>query len=243
MNHLVIHINVNPNLFAKDPQKTDLGRKIIEHSVLMIDDIGLDDFTFRKLAKAIGSTEASVYRYFDNKHQLFVYLLNWYWEWVMARIDFNTMNIQNPRDRLRIVLNVIVDSANRNMDVEFVDETALHRVVVREGMKGYHHKTVEEDNQEGYFVAYKQLCEKIASMILEINPDFPYPRAFANALIETANNNLFNAQHLPRLTDLDGNAPNLSNNVKQMLEYFAFGLIDKTTDRQELSGRTAILGN
>lgn len=243
MSHLVIHINVNPNLYAKDPQKTDLGRKIIENSVSMIDEIGLEKFTFRKLAKAIGSTEASVYRYFDNKHQLFVFLLNWYWEWVMARIDFNTMNIQSASDRLRIVLNVVVDSANRNMDVEFVDEEALHRIVVREGMKGYHHKTVKQDNQDGFFVAYKQLCEKIANIILEINADFPYPRAFANTLIETANNNLFNAKNLSRLTDLDGNSPDLSQNVKQMLEYFAFGLITKSAARQEIKAEKVNFSN
>ena len=212
MSHLTIHINIHPNLYAKDPQQTDLGRNIIERSVLLIDDVGLEQFTFRKLAKAIDSTEASVYRYFDNKHQLFVYLLNWYWEWVIARIDFNTINIESPSKRLKIVLGVIVDSANRNMDIPFVDEEVLHRIVVREGTKGYHHKTVETDNQGGFFLSYKLLCEKIATLILEINPNFPYPRSFANTIIETANSNLFNAKHLPRLSDLNGNAADFSQN-------------------------------
>ncbi|MFT4973715.1 MAG: AcrR family transcriptional regulator [Paraglaciecola sp.] len=232
MSHLVVHINTNPNLYSKDPQKTTLGRKIIKESVLMIEEIGLERFTFRKLAKKIESTESSIYRYFDNKHQLFVYLLNWYWEWMIARIEFNTMNIDDASRRLKIVLGVIVDSANRNMDVEFVDEDALFRIVVREGTKAYHHNTVEADNNEGYFLAYKRLCEKIAGIILEVNGTFPYPRSFANTLIETTNNTLFNAKYLPRLTDLDGNSTDLTQDIKQMLEYFAFGLIEKEAQSQ-----------
>ena len=83
-----INLEINPKLYLKDPQHTQLGRNIIEHSVLMIDEIGLDHFTFKKLAVTISSTEASIYRYFENKHNLFVYLLNWYWEWMIVRIDF-----------------------------------------------------------------------------------------------------------------------------------------------------------
>ena len=122
MKSLVLHININPNLYGKDPQTTRLGRRIISESVLMMDQIGLEQFTFRKLAKNLGSTETSVYRYFDNKHQLFVYLLNWYWEWIIARMEINTLNISDPKQQLKIVLGVIVDASKRNMDVEFVDE-------------------------------------------------------------------------------------------------------------------------
>lgn len=232
MFNLVINIKVNENLFNKDPQSSTLGKKIIEHSVLMIDDMGLEQFTFKKLAKEIKSTEASVYRYFENKHQLFVYLLNWYWEWLIARIELNTLNIHDAEQRLRIVLGVIVDAAKRNSEVEFVDEEALHRVVVQEGAKGYHHKTVDSDNEEGYFLAYKRLVGKIAVMITEINPDFTYPRTLASTIIETANNNLYFAQHLPRLTDIKNEGPDgsLSDRVKTMLEVFTFGLLQTQGD-------------
>ena len=170
--------------------------------MLLIDEMGLEQFTFKKLAKDVGTTEASIYRYFENKHHLFVYLLNWYWEWMAARIDLNTLNITSPGERLKIVLNLIVDSANRHADIEFADEAALHRIVVREGAKGYHHKMVDSENQDGFFLAYKRLAGKIADIITEMNPEFPYPRALARTLIEAANNNLYFAQHLPRLTDL-----------------------------------------
>ena len=225
MNNLVINIKVHPNLYKKDPLSATLGKKIIETGVLLIDEVGLEQFTFKKLAKETGTTEASIYRYFENKHHLFVYLLNWYWEWMAARIDLNTLNIASPAERLKIVLNLIVDSANRHADIEFVDESALHRIVVREGAKGYHHKMVDSENQDGFFLAYKRLTGKIADLITAMNPGFPYPRALASTLIEAANNNLYFAQHLPRLTDLNKDEDRLCQQVKGLLEFFAFGLI------------------
>ncbi|MFT4667692.1 MAG: AcrR family transcriptional regulator [Flavobacteriales bacterium] len=227
MKSYFVQLDINKNLFLKDPQQTKLGQKIIEHSVLLIDEIGLEQFTFRKLAEIIPSSEASIYRYFENKRHLFVYLLNWYWEWMIARIELNTLNINDPSIKLEVALSIIVDTANKNMTFEFVDENILHKIVVREGAKAYHHKLVDKDNDDGFFLAYKRLCNNIASIITEITEDFPYPRALASTLVETANNSLYYARHLPRLTDLSGDQNDQSINiqVKKMLEFFCFGLI------------------
>jgi len=86
-------MQLNDNLYLRDPQNINLGKRIIQYSIILIDEIGFEAFNFKKLAKRIKSTEASVYRYFENKHKLLVYLLCWYWEWMKFRIDFNTMNI------------------------------------------------------------------------------------------------------------------------------------------------------
>ncbi len=205
--------------------KTELGKKLVQNAVELIDLLGLEQFTFRKLAVKMGSAEASIYRYFENKHQLFVYLLNWYWEWMAVRIDFNTLNVESASKRLKIVIDVIVDTINRNTSIDVINEEALHRIVVREGIKAYHHKLVDEDNKEGFFLSYKSLCGKIASIIKEISPDFLYSRTLASTLIETANNNLYFAHHLPRLTDLKAEAKDFSSQLKQMLEFFVFGVI------------------
>ncbi|MCB0621748.1 MAG: TetR/AcrR family transcriptional regulator, partial [Saprospiraceae bacterium] len=131
---------------------------ILQQAILLIDELGLEQFTFRKLAERIESTEASVYRYFENKHLLFVYLLNWYWEWMRFRVDYNTHNLASPVERLRMAITMIVDTAKRNTDVAFVDEDVLHRIVVTEGTKAYHHKMVDEENRIGFFLSYKNLC-------------------------------------------------------------------------------------
>ena len=66
----MLQLVLNDRYFLRDPLHTELGTKIVSQSILMIDQLGFEQFTFKKLAHAIGSTEASVYRYFDNKHRL-----------------------------------------------------------------------------------------------------------------------------------------------------------------------------
>ena len=71
-----IKISLNDRLYLRDPQETSLGKKIIQHSILLIDKVGFEAFNFKKLAQYMGSTEASVYRYFENKHLLLIYLVS-----------------------------------------------------------------------------------------------------------------------------------------------------------------------
>jgi len=226
MQTLTLNLSINSNLYVRDPQGTKLGKKIIGNSVLLIDELGIDQFTFRKLAYKIDSTEASIYRYFENKHQVFVYLLNWYWEWMGVRLDLNTLNVRNPVDKLLIAMRIITDVSNRNAEMAYINEEILYKIVLTEGAKGYHHKLVDQDNSEGFFLSYKKFSEKIASYISEIDGEYSYPRAIASMLIETANNSLYFAQHLPRLTDLDKNDGDLSLQTQKLLEHLIIKLLD-----------------
>ncbi len=225
MQLLAIELDVNEKLCLRNPQRTELGRKILKHSILLLDEIGFERFTFKKLAERISSTEASVYRYFENKHLLLVYLVNWYWEWMKFSIDLKIMNIKNPEEKLRHVISTIVDTTKRNAKVDFIDEDVLHRIVVAEGTKVYHTKEVDEQNRDGYFMSYKSLSRKIADILLEINPLFPYPRALASNLLEMANNHVYFAQHLPRLTDISGEKGDILKQAEELLRFFAFQLI------------------
>ena len=65
-----ITITVNDKLYVKNPETSALGKKIIENSILLIDEIGFENFTFKKLGEIIGSNESSIYRYFESKHKL-----------------------------------------------------------------------------------------------------------------------------------------------------------------------------
>jgi len=65
-----IKISLNEKLYLRDPQDSTLGKKIIRYSILLIDEIGFEAFNFKKLAIKMESTEASVYRYFENKQFL-----------------------------------------------------------------------------------------------------------------------------------------------------------------------------
>ncbi|PHN08087.1 TetR family transcriptional regulator [Flavilitoribacter nigricans DSM 23189 = NBRC 102662] len=221
---VAIQIRPNQRLYLRDPQDTKLGRNIIKHGILLVDEIGFEQFTFKKLAERIQSTEASVYRYFENKHNLLTYLVAWYWEWVSFQIDFHIMNISDPEQKLRIAIQSLVEASMENPAVDFVNESVLHRVVIDEGTKVYRTKQVDEENKDGFFIKYKALVKKVADLILEVNPKFPYPFALASTLFEMANDHVYFAQHLPQLTDIKINGENLSE-VREMIDFMVFKLV------------------
>ncbi len=199
---VAVRINVKSGVYIRDPQDTKIGKKIIKYGIILIDELGIEEFTFKKLAQRMDSTEASIYRYFKNKNLLLLYLLTYYWEWMRFRIDFNAMNVEDPERRLRIVVKTIVDTIRLSTPAEYIERDALHRIVITEGSKALHVKQVDEENEKGFFAIYKALNRKIAAIIQAVNPDFPYPVAFANTLLQMGNNHLFFATHLPSLTEV-----------------------------------------
>ncbi len=219
-----ISISLNEKLYLRNPQETNLGKKIIKESIILIDQIGFEAFNFKKLAKAMESTEASVYRYFENKHFLLIYLVSWYWEWVSYLIDISVMNVEDPKRRLKIIIETLVYASKDNPSIDYVNESILHRLIISEGTKAYHTKEVDKENTEGFFLNYKKLSNKVADVISEVNPKFPYPHTLASNLFEMANNHIYFAQHLPRLTDVKVEGDNFEE-VEKMLEYFAFRLL------------------
>jgi hypothetical protein len=202
-----IQLHLSNNLYLRDPQETELGRKIIRRSIEIIDEIGFEKFTFKKLADAIDSTEASVYRYFENKHRLLVYLIAWYWNWVEYVIDYQTNNIADPRERLKIAIRIITE--RKMMDPYFPDinEEALYKIVIAESDKTYLTKQVDLDNKEGLFRGYKSLCRKIADIVKEINPEYVYAHALTTTLLQASHQQIFFSQHLPSLTEIKYNSP------------------------------------
>ncbi len=202
MGRFDIKFNINPKLFNRDPQDSEYGHKLLKNSILLLDEIGFEGFTFKKLAIRIDSTESSVYRYFNNKHFLLLFLTCWYWEWVHYLIITYTRNIEDPVKRLKIAVHNIVNASNESPLTEYINENKLHEVVIKEGSKAYHVHDIDEENKEGLFKSYKELVSTVSSLISEVNPDFPYPHILASNMFEMANNQIFFAEHLPKLTDI-----------------------------------------
>ena len=122
------------------------------------------------------------------------------------------------------IIKTFVYASKDNPSISYVNESVLHRLIIAEGAKAYHTKTVDAENREGFFFNYKELFGKVANIISELKPDFPYPHTLASNLFEMANNHIYFAQHLPRLTDVRVKDDNFDE-VEQMLEYFAFSLL------------------
>lgn len=197
----IIQIKINENIFLKDPDSTELGRNIITESIKLMDEIGFEAFTFKKLANHIKSTEASVYRYFENKHMLLLYLVSWYWNWLEYQMMLRTTNVDDPKERLKRLLALFSESVQMDPNFSHIDETALQGIVIRESSKAYQHKAVDAENSQGLFESYKRITESVVSIIKEINPNYAYPRALVSTIIESAHHQMYFAEHLPRLTE------------------------------------------
>ncbi len=219
-----LRIELNEKLYLRDPQDTDLGRRLVAESVLLIDEIGFEQFTFKKLAHRMESTEASLYRYFENKHRLLVYLVSWHWAWLRYQIRFHTHNVPDARERLRLTLGILTRAHRDDPATTQLDEAALYRIVVHEASKSYLTRGVDGDNREGLFREYKQLAAGIVAVVQEINPAYAYPHALVSTLLESARKQLFFAQHLPSLTDA-ATRDAASNNIHTFLEQLAFATL------------------
>jgi AcrR family transcriptional regulator len=222
-----ISIKQTSNLYLRNPEESELGKRIVSESVSLIAKVGFEEFTFKKLAAAIRSTEASIYRYFENKHKLLIYLISWYWAWLEYLIDYKTNNITDPIKKIRIIIRIIAESSSKDdPNSPHIDESLLHKIVVAESAKAYLTKDVDSENKAGLFANYQSLCKTISVIIKEINPQFPYPRAMASNLIETAHEQIFFSQHLPGLSDVPTTKNDYSK-ISEFLELIFFSTVKK----------------
>ena len=197
-----ISITVNDNIYLKNPESSVLGQRIIEGSIDLLDDIGFESFTFKRLAKSIDSTEASVYRYFESKHKLLLYLTSWYWAWTDFRLFINLANINSPEERLKRSIKLLTSSVQKDIAITHINEEKLHRIVIAESSKSYLTKDVDAENKEGVFMNYKKLVHRVCDIIHEIDPTYKYPHMLISSVIEGSHQQRFFAEHLPRLTDI-----------------------------------------
>jgi AcrR family transcriptional regulator len=198
-----VRIHLDPNFHLKDPTTSELGLAIVGQGILMIDEMGYEAFTFRKLADRIGTTEPTVYRYFKNKHRLLLYLIAWYWAWMEYRLMLATVNVANPKERLRLALHELTCPIDPDDLIPHINEAALYRVVVAESSKVYLHRDVTDANREGLFLSYKRICREVADFIVAVSPQYAYPVALVSTVVESSHLQRFFAEHLPRLTDVD----------------------------------------
>ncbi|MBT8314296.1 MAG: TetR/AcrR family transcriptional regulator [Maribacter sp.] len=203
-----IKININEKIYVKDPESSDLGKRIIEDSILMIHDMGFESFTFKKLGVKIGSNESSIYRYFENKHKLLLYLTSWYWGWLEYQLVFSTNSIANPTEKLNKAIEIATKSIEEDSSFSHINEVTLSKIVINEYSKSYLTKEVDDENKEGYFVIYKRLVNRISDMIQGVDADYAYPSSLASTILEGSLHQYFLKDHFPSLTDCHGdNSP------------------------------------
>jgi AcrR family transcriptional regulator len=214
-----VKITINEKLYVKDPETSELGRNILKNSILLIDEIGFEAFTFKKLGEKIQSNESSIYRYFENKHKLLVYLSSWYWSWIEYNLVFATHNITNPEEKLIISLKILTQNIVDDKNTPHIDEPILNRIIISDFSKTLLTKDVDEENKEGFFLVYKRLIYRLTETISLVNPNYPYAKSLASSIVQGALHQHYLKDHFKTITNLS---------EKDCLSDFYIDMIKKT---------------
>jgi AcrR family transcriptional regulator len=196
-----LKIQINEKIYVKNPETSDLGKKILEQSILLIDEIGFDSFTFKKLGENIGSNESSIYRYFENKHKLLVYLSSWYWSWMEYKLVFATANIIDSKEKLKKAIIIVTEKVSDDRSTEHINEAILNKIIIAEFTKTLHTKEVDQENKEGFFLIYKRVIARIEAIVNEVNPEYPYAKSLISSVVEGCLHQYFLTEHLKSITD------------------------------------------
>ena len=132
MNNLLsnLKISVPEKIYLKDPESSDLGKRIVENSITLINEIGFDAFTFKKLGALIGSNESSIYRYFESKHKLLLYLSSWYWAWIEYQLVFETHSISDKKEKLIKAIEVVSRATKEDSNFSHINEVLLNATIM-----------------------------------------------------------------------------------------------------------------
>ncbi|MDN3676186.1 TetR/AcrR family transcriptional regulator [Flavobacterium paronense] len=200
---LSLKIKINNKTYVKDPETSTLGKKIIKESILLMDEIGFENFTFKKLGERIGSNESSIYRYFESKHKLLVYLSSWYWGWMEYRLVFETNNIENPLEKLKKAISIVTEKVEDDSKTEHINEAILNKIIIAEFSKTLHNKEVDEENKQGFFLIYKRVINRLVEMIEAYNPNYAFSKSLASSIVEGSLHQHFLKIHLKTITNSD----------------------------------------
>ena len=206
-----IRIQVNENIYLKNPSTSELGERIIKRSIFLIEKMGLEAFTFKKLAIDLNTTESSVYRYFENKHKLLIYLTSWYWSWLEYNMVFSTANISDAKKQLEIAVNLLCKDYSEKDTNNNINLGLLQKIVHSESSKAFLTKEVDQENETGFFESYKRLVSRLSDIIKRINEDFEFPLILSSTIVEGIIHQKYFSNHLPSLTDFNKDSSRLSS--------------------------------
>ena len=214
-----VKFDINEKVYLRNPESSEVGKLMIKNAIDLIYVLGFEQFTFKKLAAEINSTEATIYRYFENKHRLLLYILNWYWCYMEFLVTFKLENVSDKKEKLKNIVYLLTHELSESASQFDYNKKFLNQIVITESSKVYLVKEVAEINKNEVFKPYKDLCSKIAEVITQYNSSYKYPRSLSTTLIETSHHQQYFSVNLPRLTDISSknNAEYTSQFIEELL--------------------------
>jgi hypothetical protein len=199
-------IEIPKGIYLKDPESSALGKKIIENSIVLIENTGFEDFNFKKLGLTISSNESSIYRYFESKHKLLIYLTSWYWTWIEYQLVIETYSINKPKDKLIKAIEIVTRTTKKDSNYNHINEVLLNQIVINENSKSYLTKNVDSENKEGFFISYKRVVNRFSEIISVFNKDYHFNLSLASTIIEGALHQHFIKNHFKSITNCNNEA-------------------------------------
>lgn len=214
-----VKFDINEKVYLRNPESSEVGKLMVKKAIDLIYVLGFEQFTFKKLAAEINSTEATIYRYFENKHRLLLYVLNWYWCYMEFLVTFKLENVSDKKEKLKNIVYLFTHELSESASQFDYNKKFLNQIVITESSKVYLVKEVAEINKNEVFKPYKDLCSKIAEVITQYNSSYKYPRSLSTTLIETSHHQQYFSVNLPRLTDISSknNAEYTSQFIEELL--------------------------
>lgn len=204
MDILRSHVSLvfDKGLYTKDPMSSAIGQEIIRQSVEMISATGLDQFTFKKLAQQLQSTESTVYRYFQNKHQLATYLASYHWSLMEWRIAFATANITNDQTRFENALRELCRWVVDDPESSYINEAKLQHMVITSGFNTFLPLELSKSEKQAYTSSYNHLIRRLSLIVQKSHRLIKHHDALASAIIESVHHQMYLQLHTPHLTDI-----------------------------------------
>ncbi len=218
MDTLRSHVSLvfDKGLYTKDPMSSAIGQEIIRQSVEMIADKGLDQFTFKKLAQQLPSTESTIYRYFQNKHQLATYLASYHWSQMEWRLAFATANIDQDILRFEKALRELCRWVEDDIESSHINEAKLQRMVITSGFTTFLPLELNKSEKMAYTSSYMHLLKRMSLILQKSHRYCKHPEALATAIIESVHHQMYLQLHTPHLTDVTSKEQQLYSFIHQI---------------------------
>lgn len=211
-----LELHIPSCLYLKNPKDSALGNKIVMRSAQLIHSMGIEEFTFKKLSIAIGCTEATVYRYFENKHQLLLYIMNIFWGWHEYQIVFATQNLDSASVKLKRTIALLAKPEFNFLKDKKYSQDVL-QTAINEGIKIHLTRHLRDEIKTGGMESYYRLVKRISQFILELDASYPFPDALSAAIIDNALLQLFYKKYCPGISDASISHENIENFLTQLL--------------------------
>jgi hypothetical protein len=121
------------------------------------------------------------------------------------QLVFGVANMQSPESKLQKAIELITNNKNNKIAIDGISINKLIRIVISESSKSYLTKDVSKSNKQGAYQSYKKFVLRLADIIKEINPGYKFPNMLLSTIIEGAHLQVFFAEHLPTLTNVQKN--------------------------------------